>query len=151
MNSYEIRVGTSAGDLAALFLDVSSIADYFLLVVRPDLKLSRSGTALLEDIAPWLDRSWESSEWPGTKLLTGTVKILRYRDPHRVVTCCLGRVVSPFAFAQPDYPEDPCLLRADQSPIFTTISHERDAYLNLEPFEFQRLTELSQHELTISK
>jgi hypothetical protein len=81
----------------------------------------------------------ESSEWPGTKLLRGTARLLRYSllaDSGSI----LARLVSGlYDWRQPSMPEDLCLIRQSGEPWLVTISHERDAYLRMESDEWGSL------------
>jgi hypothetical protein len=79
------------------------------------------------------------SEWPGTKLLSGTARVYSF-DFDNDVAGLLRRAASGlFDWQQPLLPEDLALLRDDGSPWLTTIAHEHDAFLSLSEDEIGKL------------
>jgi len=105
-----------------------------LVVVRPSIVLADAGGKVLELLRAWNGTEQMASEWPGTRLLKGTAALLTF-DLNRESLLLLRSVPGLYSWQQPDLPEDLCLLRADGTPWLVSISHENDAYLNLEEAE----------------
>ena len=105
--------------------------DSVLLVVRRSQPLNESGRCLLSRLDAFLMRETERSEWPGTKLLDRTAQVFEFRFTPRSALVLKQAVDSLFAWRQPNFPEDLCLLRQDSTPWLVSISHEQDGFLNL--------------------
>jgi hypothetical protein len=85
-------------------------------------------------LGPFLLEEEEVSEWPGT--LSQELRLRRlYELNVAVVEILSATVMNLFDWQMPDRPEDPHLLRADRSLWLGTISHERDAWLELSDAE----------------
>ena len=50
----------------------------FILVVRPDMKLSETGQTVLDSLKPYLLKTVESKEWPGTIIYSATPALIYY-------------------------------------------------------------------------
>ncbi len=100
----------------------------FSLTWRNQLIFEDSAYKLETDLASFLIKSYESSEWPGTKLLNGSAKICRYRFTKESIKLLL-RVNSLYSWLSPKYPEDIIFYKHNGKPWLITISHERDAYI----------------------
>ena len=81
----------------------------------------------------------EKSEWPGTRLLGHKAKIFQLKIDARVIGFVRKAGRSNYDYLEPDALEDPCLVRADGTEYFATISHEKDAYFSLTREEKQEL------------
>lgn len=107
----------------------------FLLVVGPSIPINETGRRVLTSLEPFLLSQTESSEWPGTRLLDGVARVYRFTLSSESATILAQVADSLFSWVQPNLPEDLCLNRCDGSPFLVTISHEKDAYLQLTPEE----------------
>lgn len=105
--------------------------DQFLLVVRGEVGKSTSLLRALNDLQPFLIEQAQAAEWPGTLLLDGEAVVSRYRLCEESVELLTKLADGLYDWQQPDLPEDLCLLRRGGEPWLVSISHERDAYLDL--------------------
>jgi hypothetical protein len=119
-------------------------ADRILLVVRPNLGLADSATAVLERFRQWRVSSQAKTEWPGTKLYEGeTARVDEYSlawESAEVLTHAADRL---YAWVQPSLPEDLSLLRSDGEPWLMTIADEKEAFLFLTSEEYHQVREQS--------
>lgn len=102
-----------------------------LLVVRPDLLLSKTGEKVLAQLRTYLQEQTEASEWPGTQLLDGIAKVFCYSYEPGCIAILARAADALYSWEQPQLPEDLCLLRADGDPWLVSIAHEKDSYLFL--------------------
>lgn len=109
------------------------------LVVREIDSLSEAAIELLEQLRPDQISVEEVSEWPGTKLLAGTALVYHYRTSPRLLHTLTGAVSALYDWVHPDRPEDPCFITDDGTAMLVSISHERDAYLELTPHNLMQL------------
>jgi hypothetical protein len=110
-----------------------------LLVVRPSLGLAPTGSTVLKRLEAFLESKTESSEWPGTTLFGDIAWVYRYTfsaECADVLKTCTNNL---YGWAQPNLPEDLCLLRASDDPWLVSISHEHDGYLCLTESEAAQL------------
>jgi hypothetical protein len=113
----------------------------FLLVVRSLLAVHQSVRLAMEDLEPFVVSRTDESEWPGTRLFDETASVSRFLLRSETARI-LGKVADGlYEWVQPDLPEDLCIMRADGSPWLVTISHEREAYLQLSDYEKKALLE----------
>ena len=128
----------------ALLNAAQSVCDKALLVVRPSsLTLGDDGKRVLTQLSKFLIADSDANEWPGTRLLRGTARVLTYHlvpESHRILTTATDRL---FAWRQPELPEDLALLRSDASPWLFSISHEEEAYLALTTAKRESLSKSS--------
>src|SRR6478672_11825295 len=106
-------------------------ADTLLLVTRHSQPLSAAAVEVLETLRPFTVSETEENQWPGTTLYDHTATVYRIQFSTEVAQIMIGAASRLFSWIQPDLPEDPCLLRADETPWLATISHERDAFMQL--------------------
>jgi len=111
----------------------------FLLVVRDSLGLSSGATELLERLRSFQVKDCRASRWPGTELLNGTARLVEYTYTAESEDILKQAAKSLFDWKQPDLPEDLCLLRASGDVWMGTISHERDAFFEMEPEEMRAM------------
>jgi len=114
-------------------------ADTLLLATMHSQPLGPSAIDLLETLRPFTIRKTEEKQWPGTTLHNHTATVYRVRFSPEVADIMLEAADRLFNWLQPGLPEDPCLLRADGTPWLATISHERDAFIELTVDESEAL------------
>jgi hypothetical protein len=73
----------------------------------------------------------EQSEWPGTRLFGHTASVTHFDLNDESVALLKSVSNSIFGWRTPKLPEDLCLLREDESVWLGSISHERDAWLEV--------------------
>ena len=113
----------------------------FLLVVRDSLGLSSRATELLERLRCFLANDYRGNRWPGTELLEGTARIVEYTytpESRDVLKEAAGGFCD---WLQPDLPEDLCLLRPSGDVWMATISHEGDAFFEMQTQELKAMVE----------
>ena len=129
--TYDLRAeptGSAYRELVAAAQECCSAA---LLVVRPGVALAATALAALDRLRPWLVNAEPRAVWPGTRLLSGTATVHRYRFGEETATVLAEAAGGLFDWVQPALPEDLCLLRPDGAAWLVTIAHERDGYLVL--------------------
>ena len=106
-------------------------ADSFSFVIREENEISQNVKNLISDLSIFLIEEKEVQEWPGTKLLLGNAKIYRFNLSsesafilHKYDNCL-------YNWVQPELPED-LVFYKEQQPVFTSITHENDAYFELD-------------------
>jgi hypothetical protein len=114
-------------------------ASQLLLVVRSTVLLDSRGERILAELREHQVSAEARTEWPGTRLLRGSAKVHIFSLDDVVVGKLGGAAASLYEWRQPSLPEDLALLRPDDSPWLTTVSHEADAYLSLTPGELATL------------
>ena len=102
-----------------------------ILVVRPNLGLTREAEQLLSDLCKQDCEVRDGREWPGTILFDEAARVYEMGYGVDLSDILAAAVDGVFDWQQPYRPEDLCLLRADGSPWLTSIVHERDAFLTL--------------------
>ena len=115
----------------ALVREAASCCSTALLVVRDGIPGKGRIDETLSKLAPFFIRESRETIWPGTELMTGTARILRYTLSEKCAAVLSATVHGLYDWQQPLLPEDLCTLRDDGRPWLVTISHERDAYLCL--------------------
>jgi hypothetical protein len=106
-------------------------ASQFIIIVRTPL--SQRGTEMIKSLDNYLLISHTTREWPGTSSST-EVLLKKYRL-HAVSASLLARAETIWDWLNPEMPEDLSFLRADGTPWFVSITHERDAYFKLSESE----------------
>lgn len=112
---------------------------YVLLVIRDTMRLNLKGQRVIEKLSDYLHEEKQTDEWPGTKLLNNQARVLVYDYVPEVAEILKTPVSSLFRWLQPDFPEDLCLLKKDETPWLVTISHENDGYFVLSEQEKDQL------------
>ncbi len=111
-----------------------------MMVVRDDLWLSGSGRALLVRLQPSLVEEKRSSSWPGTALLLDEeATVLQFAMNIAVLDELKSASAGLYDWQQPSLPEDLALIRQDGTAILSSISYERDAYLEIADEEYEAL------------
>lgn len=128
------------GDLyRALLVEALRLCNRFSVVQRSECILDESAKAVLAELSPHLREERSASEWPGTKLLIGAA-LLREYELSEATVAILGRVAAGlYDWCQPRRPEDLTFWRASREPWLVTIAHERDAYFEVTPAEWEGL------------
>jgi hypothetical protein len=94
---------------------------------------------LMTASAALLQEPFECSSWPGTQLFDTTSVAYQY-EPHKFRELAKRLSSGVYDWTLPDLPDDMAFLRNDESLIFGSIAHERDAFLELSGVEFASLT-----------
>jgi hypothetical protein len=127
------------GDLyRALLVEALRLCNRFSLVQRGECIIDESAKAILAELSPHLREERSVSEWPGTRLLNG-MAILREYELNEATAAILGRTAGLYDWCQPSRPEDLTFLRTSRDPWLVTIAHERDAYFEVTPPEWEDL------------
>lgn len=125
--------------LRRLLRSTASFATSAMLVLRDDLQLSEAGQSLLGRLQPHRLETRRGSAWPGTVLLGSEATLLRFALTEPVLEALLGAAEGLYGWQQPALPEDLALVRADGTVCLASISHERDAFLELTDGEYASL------------
>ena len=141
-----LRAG-AAGQTYRAIIDLAlSYCDQALLVTRTSIELNSSALAILEQLQPHLVRKvTNATEWPGTTLhrsdlfLDNTASVYYFRLCSQSADILKNSVQELYSWRQPEYPEDLCFIRADNSPWLVSIAHEEDAYFTLTAEEQEAL------------
>lgn len=118
------------------------ICDRALLVVRRSLPLVPVGRDFLKLSEPYLDSVTSSSEWPGTVLIGDEADVYRFRLDSEFVVALSQSVGGLYEWQQPHRPEDLCLIRHDGRAWLTSVAHERDAWLEIDPEEQAEVSQI---------
>lgn len=108
------------------------------LVIR-DTVSSESATEVLKKIEKYQIKKEQRSEWPGTKLIDHTATVFTYDTASGIGDTLHKLADRLYDWVQPSLPEDLCFSTKEDDPWLVTISHERDAYLNITEEEFNTL------------
>jgi hypothetical protein len=132
---------------------LSKTASCFLFVKSPQILLEEEGQYLIRLLLPYKISEQNQSSWPGTELLNGKLAtVYRFAPTEEAVNVISSAVVGLFAWQQPNFPEDLCFESNDNRALLTSISHEKDAYLNLSEQECHILqTAIPNLKLELSK
>lgn len=121
---------------------VSALGDrcaYVMVVIRDDLGLCDTANSVLSRIGPDVVERIRSSTWPGTTLIGSEATIIRFRPSAVALEGVLSAAEGLYDWQQPVLPEDLCFLRNDGSALFASISHEGDAFLDVDDEEYEAL------------
>jgi hypothetical protein len=129
---FNIKSEPSAEQYRAIVDFCAKRSSKVLLVVREPSELTSTAKGILEALSGGGAELNECSEWPGTTLCSGTAQVWKFALTECSVEVLKHEKRTLFQWLEPDAPEDLCFLRADHSPIFVSISHERDAYFVLD-------------------
>lgn len=109
-------------------------------VLRDELGLNKDGRAFLERLRPHILSEQRKTAWPGTVLLNGEATVYEVAFNEEVLRETISASLKLYGWRQPILPEDIAFLRKDQSILFASITHERDAYMELTHDEFLNLS-----------
>lgn len=124
--------GRTYGDLIEF---MRAHAEFGVLVVRD----GESDSELVEE---WVSRSSiarREQEWPGTILFDGWATVLEFRTEDVAGQILQGAVVGLYDWLMPDKPEDLAFLNEDRVPLLTSISHERESWMELSKAEWEAI------------
>ena len=116
--------------------------DKFQYVVPHHINQNRSVQEIIKKFEKFQISIKEKSEWPGTKLLRGTATVYQYVLNEESTILLIDSNNSLYSWVQPDFPEDLCLIRTDNTSWFVSTTYERDGYFELAPDEMSELEEL---------
>lgn len=115
-----------------------TICDTASLVVRGPDPIAAEIQSTLRKLEPFLE---SESELPSVLSIGSPARVFRYRLSERCGVVLCAAVNGLYEWLQPQRPEDLCIIR-ENVPCLTTIAHERTAYLDLLPDEYQKLETL---------
>lgn len=131
------------GTLYRALLDYCNAhAQIVLLVLREVDWIEPPAREFLERFRSILISQEQATEWPGTRLTSGTATIFRYHITSDLIDYLKTTVEGLYEWQQPECLEDLCFLRQDGTPLLVTIAHENDAYLELTSEEHKDLLRL---------
>ncbi len=132
----------NTSDLQQITSVLLNYADTFSFVVRDVSKLSEQGKELIKGLSIYLVNIVDTNSWPGTVLLDSTVKLYTYHfnEETALLLVHFEKVLSNWI--EPNLPEDICFYKND-TPIFISITHESEAYIEGNDNDFIRLKELT--------
>lgn len=107
------------------------------LVVRVQLPQSDRLLSVVERLEPGLLTREHVYAWPGTRLAgsTGGADLLVYSPAPSVGEVLKSEADSLWQWRQPEMPEDLCFFRPDGRPFFFSVTHERQAFLDVSASE----------------
>ena len=117
------------------------LCSFFVLVIRKDIGCGEKICELQNTLKPFLIRSYESKEWPGTILLDDCACVYEYKLCDDTAIILRNNAKSLFEWQQPEFPEDLCFMRKAGKPWLISISHENDAYVQMTKKEYQYIAE----------
>lgn len=115
------------------------VGDTVFLVVRDPDDIAQPNQVVLRTLEPFFLSAADENRWPGTKLDGhNTARVFRYRftDQCREVLCTSANRL--YEWRAWTHPENLCILRKE-TPLLTTIAHERTGFLDLSSDEYSRL------------
>ena len=119
---------SSIKELTGLLLNYT---DSFSFIIREEEKVSKNVDDLLEALKDYHIKSSEVSEWPGTQLLWDKANIHFFHLNNISAHLLYSMEDNLFNWLHPDLPED-FIFYKDNKPVFISITHEKDAYFDLE-------------------
>ena len=135
-------VGDVVGpDFVEFLQDSQSWCSTALLVHSASMRLSAKGQAFTAELERFQLEVRDEEEWPGTRLFGHTRPVYRFRLDELSADYLSRSASSLLSLKPPDRLEDLCLLRPDGSAWLGSVTHERDAWLQLKNDEFSKLCE----------
>jgi len=101
----------------------------FSVVWRDQLEFAPEARGLEQNLSPYLIREEESSEWPGTRLLSGKARVCYFRLVPQSAAI-LRSAGSLYAWRAPGRPEDLAFYTPEGNCFLGSIAHESDAFLD---------------------
>jgi hypothetical protein len=124
-------IETKINSIIEIAEGILNFADNFSFVIREENDVSSNITKLISDLSTFLIEEKEVQEWPGTKLLTGKAKLYRYNLRSESASILHRTENNLFNWLQPELPEDLVFYKG-QYPVFISVTHEKDAYFELD-------------------
>lgn len=139
--TYSIASEPSGPELRNILYWAANLATQLGVVVHSSrVKLQSKGTGFFNEVGPYLIDSYETNEWPGTRLVGSRLGIVRtYSLTRECADIFLNTSDRLYMWVNPYLPEDPHLLRADGSVLLGTITQERDCWMELHKDEYSSL------------
>ena len=112
------------------------------LLVRQPYNRPEPGPAseeILRELGAFFLKSEQADEWPGTRVYKNKAEICWFEYNPSSANILKNATSHLYQWEPPDFPDDLCLMRNEQSPWLVTITEERDSYLELELAEFEAL------------
>jgi hypothetical protein len=122
---------TKTSSLKEIASSLLNYADTFSFVVREGDDVSKEAIHLFEGLTPYLIESKVVSEWPGTKLFWDRVTLYIYHLNNETAYLLYISEDNLFKWLLPHLPED-LVFYKNNRPLFVSITHEKDAYFELE-------------------
>jgi hypothetical protein len=113
--------------------------DKFILVLRDTVGLNKNAIKAVKMLSPFLVSTSEKSSWGGTILLTGTATVNEYKFSNDSLELILALSNDLYDWVQPNLPEDLGLIRDDNSPFLSSVTHDLEAVLTLSSSEIDLL------------
>lgn len=149
-NIYNLSLEPTGEVYGRLILFALQYCDRFQFVVPHHIKQNKAVQDKLKKFENFQTLVTEKSEWPGTKLFSGTATVYQYKLNKESIRLLISCAKSLYSWTQPDSPEDLCLLRTDHTPWLVTIGYERDGYFEITSKEKEEI-EAAIPELVLSK
>ena len=132
-------INTKINSIRILTNNLLNYADTFSFVLREEIEISEQAKTLISDLSTYLIDEKEVQEWPGTKLLIGQAKlyIYHFNQESAFVLCRFNHNL--YKWIQPELPED-LIFYKENLPVFISITHEEDAYFELDDNGFEFLS-----------
>jgi hypothetical protein len=126
-----------------LVLDcVKNYCTKFLFVVRNDFKNTDNINEVINIFNDDLDEISESNIWPGTILLDDVAAIYKYSFTEKSLLKLQSISNSFDNWRYPIFPEDLCFISQIGVEFLVTITHEHDAYFDLNDIEFEKINKI---------
>jgi hypothetical protein len=124
-------IDTKVISLKKLSLALLNYVETFSFVIREEQKVVNEVMDLLENLKIYLIESKRVSEWPGTKLLWGEAILYSYYFNNESTYILYTTEDNLYKWLLPERPEDLTFYK-NNNPFFISITHERDAYFEVE-------------------
>jgi len=136
-----VNVGNECSGEAyqALLEFVAKLSSTFYLINQ--FQISEKDSPFLSQAEPYLIEERQTSEWPGTRLQGGqesSALMISYgvtRESIKLLIDTCSSLYQWSRWSQPPLPEDLGFVRLDGSVLLASISHENDAWLELDEAE----------------
>ena len=113
------------------------MVETFSLVIR-DYPFNKKQEEFLLKLSLYEVSRVLTKEWPGTRLLgKNSAYLFNYKFCQSSIDILNCFVKDLFELYEQNLPEDICLYREDSTPLFISISHEKDAFISVDEEEFK--------------
>lgn len=136
---FEVLSPISREELHSLISFALEKGGFACLVVRTNQALSPAGDHLLSALEDYIASDSLKSSWPGTMLLEEKARVLTIRlapESARLLETAIGPLSRPL---EAGFPEDLGFLDSSGRPWFASISHEGQAFVEMNPWELAQL------------
>ena len=105
---------------------------YVMFVIPIKNYINGHGDLVLKRLTSLEYKMSEVDNWPGTTLLDGST-VTAYTIPvsNLLIQLIATLNTSLFLWKLPNFPEDPCFFRSDNSVLFSSTTHEGFATINM--------------------